>query len=248
VLKDAVLPSLPHGKDAWSTLVAILGTTISPYLFFWQASLEVEEEKAAGHVRVEQRRGTPRQAIARRWYDVGAGALVSNFVMFFVIVTTAFTLHRAGPRHPTTSVEIARALEPLAGRFAEVLYAAGLVGVGLLAIPSLSGSAAYALAETFGWRQGLDRSFRGARAFYLVVIGSTALAVVADLTGISAVAALYWSAVINGLLAPFLLLMILLVVSDRKLMLGQPASPTVRTLLFASFALLAVAGVAMFVL
>jgi len=208
----------------------------------------VEEEKAAGHVRVQDRRGTTRRAIERRWYDVGAGALVSNFVMFFVIVTTAFTLHRAGPLHPTTSLEIARALEPLAGRFAAVLYAAGLIGVGLLAIPTLSGSAAYALAETFGWRQGLDRGFRGARPFYLVVIGSTALAVAADLTGISAVAALYWSAVINGLLAPFLVLLILAVVSDRKLMLGQPAPPLERALLFAACALLVVAGVAMFVL
>jgi len=248
VLRDAVIPTLPRGREAWSTLVAILGTTISPYLFFWQASLEVEEEKAAGHRRVAERRGTSARAIRRRWIDVASGALVSNLVMFFVIVTTAFTLHRSGPRHPTTSLEIARALEPLAGRFAEVLYCAGLVGVGLLAIPTLSGSAAYALAETFGWRQGLDRGFRGARSFYTVVIASTALAVAADLAGIPAVAALYWSAVINGLLAPFLLLAILMVAADRRLMLGQPISPLNRATLIATCALLGFAAVAMFVL
>ena len=248
VVKATLVPSLPRGHEAWSTLVAILGTTISPYLFFWQASLEVEEEKAAGHSRVEERRGTSARALERRWTDVATGAFFSNFVMFFVIVTTAFTLHRVGPTHPTTSLQIARALEPMAGRFAEVLYCAGLVGVGLLAIPTLSGSAAYALAETFGWRQGLDRGFRGARAFYLVVIASTALAVAADLTGISAVAALYWSAVINGLLAPPLLLAILVIASDRRVMLGKPISPLHRTVMIATCVLLTLAGVAMFVL
>ena len=247
VLKDAVLPRLPRGSEAWSTLVAILGTTISPYLFFWQASLEVEEEKAAGQTRVEERRGTTPVEVTRRWLDVGVGTFFSNFVMFFVIVTTAFTLNRHGVTHPRSSLEIARALEPLAGRFAELLYAVGLIGVGLLAIPTLSGSAAYAFAETFGWRQGLDRGFRGARSFYLVVIGSTALAVAADLAKVSAVAAMYWSAVINGLLAPLLLASIYAVATDRKIMRGEPISPTTRLLLAATCALMLVAAVGMFV-
>ena len=247
VLKDAVLPRLPHGSEAWSTLVAILGTTISPYLFFWQASLEVEEEKAAGHRRVEDRRGTTRRALMQRWLDVGVGTFFSNFVMFFVIVTTAFTLNRHGITHPTSSVEIARALEPLAGRFAELLYAVGLIGVGLLAIPTLTGSAAYAFAETFGWRQGLDRGFRGARAFYLVVIGSTLLAVAADLAKISAVTAMYWSAVINGLLAPVLLASIYAVATDRKIMMNAPITTAVRVVLAATCVLMLVAAVGMFV-
>ncbi|HYX20089.1 MAG TPA: divalent metal cation transporter [Thermoanaerobaculia bacterium] len=247
VLKDAVLPTLPHGSEAWSTLVAILGTTISPYLFFWQASLEVEEEKAAGHTRVEERRGTTWKALVRRWFDVGVGTFFSNFVMFFVIVTTAFTLNRHGITHPRTSLEIARALEPLAGRFAELLYAVGLIGVGLLAIPTLSGSAAYAFAETFGWRQGLDRGFRGARSFYLVVIGSTALAVAADLAKVSAVGAMYWSAVINGLLAPVLLVSIYAVATDRKIMQNEPITTPVRVVLAATCALMLVAAVGMFV-
>jgi Mn2+/Fe2+ NRAMP family transporter len=247
VLKDAVLPRLPHGSEAWSTLVAILGTTISPYLFFWQASLEVEEEKAAGHARVEERRGTTRRALTRRWLDVGVGTFFSNFVMFFVIVTTAFTLNRHGITHPKSSLEIARALEPLAGRFAELLYAVGLIGVGLLAIPTLTGSAAYAFAETFGWHQGLDRGFRGARAFYLVVIGSTVLAVAADLAKISAVAAMYWSAVINGLLAPVLLASIYAVATDRKIMRNAPITAVVRVVLAATCALMLVAAVGMFV-
>ncbi len=247
VLRDAVLPSLPRGSEAWSTLVAILGTTISPYLFFWQASLEVEEEKTAGHTRVEERRGTTRRDLARRWLDVGVGTFFSNFVMFFVIVTTAFTLHRHGITHPTSSLEIARALEPLAGRFAELLYAVGLIGVGLLAIPTLSGSAAYAFAETFGWRQGLDRRFRGARAFYLVVIGSTVLGVAADLAKISAVSAMYWSDVINGLLAPVLLAGIYAVATDRKIMRNAPISTVLRVVLAATCALMVVAAVGMFV-
>src|SRR4029077_10897019 len=129
-------------------------------------SLEVEEDKAAGKIRLKDRRGTTPENLARRRLDVGIGTFFSNFVMFFVIVTTAFTLHGHGHAHPKTSGEIARALEPLAGRFSELLYAAGLIGVGLLAIPSLSGSAAYAFAETFGWKQGLDRRLRGAKPFY----------------------------------------------------------------------------------
>ena len=247
VLRDAVLPHLPRSGSEWSTLVAILGTTISPYLFFWQASLEVEEEKAAGHRRLEQRRGTTPGDLWKRRVDVGVGTFFSNFVMFFVIVTTAFTLHRHGVTHPKSSLEIARALEPLAGRFAELLYALGLVGVGLLAIPTLSGSAAYAIAETFGWKQGLDRGFRGARPFYLVISGSTALAVVADLARISAVSAMYWSAVINGLLAPPLLAAILAAASDGKLMRGQPIAPLLRIVLGATCALMVLAGVGMFV-
>ena len=246
VLKDAVLPRLPRGSEAWGMLVAILGTTISPYLFFWQASLEVEEEKAAGHTRLKERQGTTDVALTRRWLDVGVGTFFSNFVMFFVIVTTAFTLNRHGLTHPRSSLEIARALEPLAGRFAELLYAVGLIGVGLLAIPTLTGSAAYAFAETFGWRQGLDRGFRGARAFYLVVIGSTALAVATDLAKISAIDAMYWSAVINGLLAPLLLAGIYAVAVDRKIMLGVPISVPLRIVLGSTCVLMLLAAAGMF--
>jgi Mn2+/Fe2+ NRAMP family transporter len=247
ILRDAVLPRWPGGAAAWSTLVAILGTTISPYLFFWQASLEVEEEKAAGRTRVRDRRGTTPGDLARRRLDVGIGTFFSNFVMFFVIVTTAFTLHGHGHAHPKTSREIAQALEPLAGRFSELLYAVGLIGVGLLAIPSLSGSAAYAFAETFGWKQGLDRNLRGAKPFYLVVISSTVLAAMADLAKFGAVPAMYWSAVINGLLAPVLLAAIYFVATDRRIMAGTPIPNLSRWVLAGACLFMLLAGVGMFV-
>ena len=224
VLHDAFLPPLPRGKEAWATLVAILGTTISPYLFFWQASQEVEEQEAAGtRVRVERTGATPSELAARR-LDVGVGTFVSNMVMFFIILTTSLTLHGPGSARLETTRQIAEALRPIAGRFAELLYAVGLIGVGLLAIPTLAGSAAYAFAETFRWRQGVDLKPGAARRFYTVIAVSTAAGIALDFAGIHPVRALYWSAVLNGILAPFLLLGILAVAADRELMNGQPSS------------------------
>lgn len=222
VLRAAVIPSLPTGSQGWGMLVAILGTTISPYLFFWQASQEVEEEKLAGRALLADRKGATSRELQDRRLDVGVGTFFSNLVMFFIILTTALTLHRHGITQPQTSREVAEALRPLAGRFTQVLYATGLIGVGFLAIPTLSGSAAYAFAEIFGWKQGLDRGFRGARAFYAIVIVATVLGIGLDFLHVNPLKALYWSAVVNGLLAPFLLVGILVVGTDRKLMRNQP--------------------------
>ncbi|HEX7191388.1 MAG TPA: divalent metal cation transporter [Thermoanaerobaculia bacterium] len=224
VLDDTFRPAMIHGKTAWSTLVAILGTTISPYLFFWQASQEVEEEKRIGRKLTIERIGATRREIVDRKIDVGVGTFFSNLVMFFIIVTTAFTLHRHGITHIESSRQAAEALRPLAGKWCFILYTAGLIGVGLLAIPTLSGSAAYALAETFGWREGLDEKIAKARAFYAVVLLSSATGIALDFSQINPVSALYWSAVINGTLAPFLLIGILLVATDREIMKGQPSS------------------------
>jgi NRAMP (natural resistance-associated macrophage protein)-like metal ion transporter len=224
VIGDTFHPPMFHGKTAWSTLVAILGTTISPYLFFWQSSLEVEEEKRIGRKLTIERVGATKREITDRKLDVGIGTFFSNMVMFFIIVTTAFTLHRHGITHIETSRQAAEALRPLAGKWCFLLYTAGLIGVGLLAIPTLSGSAAYALAETFGWRQGLDEKIDKARAFYAVVLLSGAVGIALDFARINPVSALYWSGVINGTLAPFLLIGILLVASDTKIMKGQPSS------------------------
>jgi NRAMP (natural resistance-associated macrophage protein)-like metal ion transporter len=224
VLRDGFVPALPHGRAAWASLVAILGTTISPYLFFWQAAQEVEEERARGRNTIKARRGATLEEIRLRKFDVGIGTFFSNLVMFFIILTTALTLHRHGITDPSTSAEVARALEPLAGRFATLLYTAGLVGTGLLAIPTLAGSGAYAFAEIFGWREGMDHHFRAAPAFYMVVALSLSVGVAMDFANLNPVRTLYWSAVINGLLAPFLLIGILLLASDRTLMAGQPSS------------------------
>jgi len=242
VFRATLVPSLPHGRAAWQMLVAMLGTTISPYLFFWQASQEVEEEKAGGRKTRRAREGATQSEIVDRKLDVGIGTFFSNLVMFFIILTTAMTLHRHGITNIETSRQAAEALRPLAGEASALLYTVGLLGVGLLAIPTLSGSAAYALAEMYGWLQGLDEKIGKARAFYAVVLLSTAAAMFMDFMQMNPVRALYWSAVINGVLAPFLLVGILLVGSDRKLMLNQPSSRIGRTAVVVTAALMFVAA------
>jgi len=247
VARDTLVPSVPHTKDEWSVLVAILGTTISPYLFFWQASEEVEEEKAAGQNTLALRRGATTEELGLRNIDVGVGAFFSNMVMFFIILTTAITLHRHGMTQIETTRQAAEALRPLAGKFAATLFTVGIVGVGFLAIPTLAGSTAYAFAETLGWRQGLDRKLRQARWFYGLILVSTAVGVGLDFIGINPVKALYWTAVINGLLAPFLLVAILIVASDRKLMQDQPSSRLGWIVVAITTLAMFAAGIAMFV-
>lgn len=247
ILHDTFVPSWPKGHEAWATLVAILGTTISPYLFFWQASQEVEEEKAVGRRMVVQRRNATDREIRNRKLDVGVGTFFSNIVMYFIILTTALTLHKHGITNIETTKQAAGALAPLAGKFASMLFTLGIVGVGLLAIPTLTGSAAYAFAETFHWRQGLDQKFKAARAFYGLIILSTIVGIVLDFANINPVKALFWTAVINGLLAPFLLLGILLVASDDKIMCHQPSSLLGRGVVGLTMLLMFGAAVGMFV-
>jgi NRAMP (natural resistance-associated macrophage protein)-like metal ion transporter len=247
VLRAILVPSVPHTRDEWSTLVAILGTTISPYLFFWQASEEVEEEKSAGQSTLAKRRGATLKELELRNFDVGVGAFFSNMVMFFIILTTAITLNRHGITHIETTRQAAEALRPLAGKFAATLFTVGIVGVGFLAIPTLAGSTAYAFAETFRWRQGLDKKLNQARAFYALILFSTGVGVGLDFVGTNPVKALYWTAVINGLLAPFLLVAILIVASDKKLMQGQPSSRLGWIVVAITTVAMFVAGVAMFV-
>jgi len=247
LLRDAFVPSWPT-RQAWATLVAILGTTISPYLFFWQSSQEVEEEKAMGRRMLVQRYGATSNELSDRRIDVGTGTFFSNLVMFFVILTTALTLHRHGMTNPQSSREVAEALRPLAGRFSEVLYTVGIVGVGLLAIPTLAGSSAYAFAETFGWRQGLDRTLGGARYFYGVIALSTGAGIAIDFLKVNPVRALYWSAIINGVLAPFLMVGILFAARDRKLMRGQPITPASALIVAAATVLMFAAAAGMLLL
>jgi len=245
-LHDTFVPSLPHGKQGWETLVAILGTTISPYLFFWQAAQEIEEEKAAGRKRLAQRKGATIDEIRTRKLDVGIGTFFSNLVMYFIILTTAFTLNRSGHTHIETSKDAAMALLPLAGRFATTLYTVGIIGVGLLAIPTLTGSAAYAFAEALRWKQGLDKQLQHARSFYGMILASTIAAVIMDFMKISPVKALYWSAIINGLLAPFLLVGILIVASDSQLMNGQTSSLLGKVAVAITTIAMFIAAIAMF--
>ena len=164
VLHDTFVPSWPKNHNSWQNLVAILGTTISPYLFFWQSSQEVEHEKAMGRRMLPQRERATKPELIERRLDVGIGTFFSNLVMYFIILTAALSLHAHGVTDIETSKQAAESLKPLAGSLAYVLYTVGLIGVGLLAIPTLTGSAAYALAETFKWPEGLDERFKGARA------------------------------------------------------------------------------------
>jgi Mn2+/Fe2+ NRAMP family transporter len=247
ILRHESTPRLPSTSAGWGMLVAILGTTISPYLFFWQASQEVEEEKAMGRHTLASRRRATSTELRTRKIDVGIGTLFSNLVMFFIILTTALTLHAHGVTEISTSRQAAEALAPLAGKWAAALYAFGLIGTGLLAIPTLTGSAAYALAETFGWRQGLDAKLSKARAFYTVILTSTALGILFDFADMNPIKLLYYSAVVNGVLAPLLLVGVLYVACSRVRMIGQPSSWLSRIIVGAVALLMTGAAIGMFV-
>jgi len=246
VLHDAAFPTWPGGSAAWAGLVAVLGTTISPYLFFWQAGQEVEEEKAKGRRLVIHRRGATSREIVDRRIDVGVGTFFSNLVMFFIILTTALTLHRHGIQTITTTRDAATALRPLAGDYAYFLYTLGIVGTGLLAIPTLAGSAAYAIAETFDWAYGLDERFENAVLFYSVFILSTVVGAALDFFNVDPIKALLWSAIINGVLAPFVLVALLVVASDKRIMHGQVSSPVTRVIVGLTTLLMFGAAVGMF--
>jgi Mn2+/Fe2+ NRAMP family transporter len=248
VLHAALIPSLPHGSDGWGALVAILGTTISPYLFFWQAGQEIEEEKARGLSLIASRYGATKQELADRRIDVGIGTFFSNLAMFFIILTTASTLHRHGITQIETSRDAAAALRPLAGDYAYYLYTIGIVGTGLLAIPTLAGSSAYAVAETFDWRYGLDEKLRNATPFYAVFVLATIAGAVLDLLHINPIKALYWTAIINGFLAPFLLAGLLRIAADRKIMRDQPSSRLSRYVVILTTVLMFGAAIGMLTL
>ena len=246
VLLATFLPSWPTSHAQWSMLVAILGTTISPYLFFWQTSQEVEVEKARGQRTRASRRGADPKELKERTLDVTIGAFFSNLIMYFIILTTALTLHQNGVTKLDTSKDAVRALAPLAGHFASLLYAIGLIGVGFLAIPTLAGSAAYVFVETFNLRQGLDEKLLRARAFYGILVLSILLGMALTFTPIKPMDALYWSAVINGLLAPFVMVGILLVACDKVVMRNQRSSLLARWAVGFTTAGMFVAGIAIF--
>ena len=239
--------SIKNNRNTWETIVAILGTTISPYLFFWQAAQEVEEEKSMGRDYM-QRKGATRIEIQDKIMDVSAGTLLSNVVMFFIILTTALTLHAHGIENITLSKEVAQALKPLAGNLATLLYTVGIVAVGLLAIPTLSGSAAYAFAETLSWSEGLDEKWGKAKAFYAIILISLVLGIALDFVNVNPIKMLYWSAVCNGLLSPFLLLGIFLVARDNKIMQGQASSKLNQAVVGITIILMFTASVTMFII
>jgi NRAMP (natural resistance-associated macrophage protein)-like metal ion transporter len=218
VARTTFVPSFSLDPAFVMTLVAIVGTTISPYLFFWQATNEVEEEVSMGRALLSQRKGASARELQDAAIDVNTGMLFSNVVMYFIILATASTLHAAGQTSISTATEAAEALRPLAGDLSAILLAVGLIGSGVLAVPILSGSAAYALSEAFGWKYGLDQNPARARQFYAVIAASTLVGVGINYLGINPIDALFYTAVLNGLVAPPLLVLILMVANNREIM------------------------------
>jgi NRAMP (natural resistance-associated macrophage protein)-like metal ion transporter len=219
VIRATFLPHVAWTKDYLAVLVGILGTTISPYLFFWQAAQEVEEDRERGKATVGQRRGATNTElrIARR--DVISGMLLSNLVMYFLILTTGATLHVHGIMQIETAKQAAEALLPLAGKGAYLIFTMALVGTGMLAVPVLAGSSAYAIGEAAKWRlASLGATPRKARKFYTVIATAIVVGLAFDFAGFNAVKMLFWSAILNGLLAPPLVIMVVLLTSDRKVM------------------------------
>lgn len=214
VLAHAVVPDLVGGAAGIGALIAVFGTTVSPYLFFWQASEEVEEEvehRAVGEKLTDEH-------VRAMRVDVISGMVSAVAVAFVIVVVAASTLHRAGIRTVATAQQAADALRPLAGDLSGGVFATGIVGLGLLAVPVLAGSTAYALAEAFGWREGLSQPFRRARGFYLVLAGSMLAGLAVDFIGIDPIRALYLAAILNGLAAPPLILLMWLLGRDERVM------------------------------
>jgi len=230
-----------------TTVVAVLGTTISPYLFFWQASHEVEAEKAIGRRTLAQRRGATPHELADARLDVATGMFFSNVVMFFIILATGATLHVSGQTQVETARQAAEALRPLAGDGAYLLFALGLIGTGLLAVPVLAGSASFAIAELFGWRSGLDLPPRHGRRFYLVFAGAVVAGMALNLGGTNPIRMLFLSAVVNGLLAPPLLVLVMLVGNNRAIMGMHANGPWLNALGWLATAIMFLAAAGFFV-
>jgi NRAMP (natural resistance-associated macrophage protein)-like metal ion transporter len=241
VLVGTVLPHVRVDGNYLLTFVAILGTTISPYLFFWQASQEAEQEN-----HTPRRRQVQRQ-LDNAGTDTKIGMLFSNVIMYFIILTTGATLHAAGKTDIQTAAQAAAALRPLAGASSALLFTLGIVGTGMLGVPVLAGSAAYAVTEAVGWKHGMDEKPWTAPQFYGVIVVSTIVGAVLNLVHIDAMRMLFWSAVLNGLLAPPLIIIILVVCNNRDVMGSYRNSVTLNILGGGAALLMSLAAIALIV-
>jgi Mn2+/Fe2+ NRAMP family transporter len=226
-----IWPHLTLNADTAAVVVGVFGTTISPYLFFWQASEEVEDMHAHADsaALVDDPSAAPRELRRIRW-DTWSGMFYSDVTAYFIILATAVTLHAAGVTDINTAAQAANALRPLAGDFAYILFAAGILGVGLIGVPVLAGSGAYALSEAMGWREGLERKVRDARGFYAIIAVSVLAALAIQYSPINPMKALFWSAVINGVVAVPLMVVIMILVSRKSVMGEFTASRTLIAL------------------
>jgi len=243
VLKHAVIPSISLDKSQLLILCAILGTTISPYLFFWQTSQEVEEAILEGKTSIAKREGTTKQEVRNMRADVWSGMLLSNLTMFFIIAACGAVLFTHGITNITTASQAAVALRPFAGDATYILFAVGIIGTGLLAIPVLAGSSSYAISEAAGWREGLYRNFKHARAFYGVIILSMVVGIALNFVGIDPIKALIYAAVVNGIAAPFVLCFVVMLSSDEKVMGEWVNKPLTTIIGWLTTAIMAVAGI-----
>jgi Mn2+/Fe2+ NRAMP family transporter len=246
VALKTVWPSLALNFDTASVVVGIFGTTISPYLFFWQASEEVEDLRAKhGAALLANATAAPAELRRMRW-DTWIGMLYSNLAAYFIILATAVTLHVSGVTDIKTAAQAASALRPLAGDFAFLLFAIGILGVGLIGVPVLAGSAAYALAEAMGWKSGLERRALDARGFYAVIAVSVLAGLIIQYSPISPMKALFWSAVINGIVAVTLMAIIILIASSTSVMGRFTSSRAIVTLGWIATAIMGIAAAMMF--
>jgi len=246
VLRSTFVPHIEWSSNYLAAFVGILGTTISPYLFFWQASQEVEEERTMGRRTVREREGATNEELRKSRTDVLTGMFFSNLVMYFIILTAAATLHADGKTRIETAQQAAEALKPVAGNGAYLLFTLGLIGTGMLAVPVLAGAAAYAIAEARLWRGTLEDEPRLAKKFYAVVAVSMLLGLSLNYAGIHAVKMLFLAAVLNGVLAPPLIVLVVLLTSNKKVM-GKRVNPPVLTWLgWATAAIMAAAAIGMF--
>jgi NRAMP (natural resistance-associated macrophage protein)-like metal ion transporter len=241
-LHATLVPRIEWSRSFLSVLVAIFGTTISPYLFFWQAAQEVEEERA-NHHHFSRRHGASEEELRASRADVLTGMFASNAVMYFIILTTAATLHANGETDIETAQQAAEALLPLAGAGAYWLFTLGLIGTGVLAVPVLAGSCAYAIAEAAAWRGSLDRPPRRAKRFYAVLSVSVGLGILLNTAGFNAIRMLFTSAVINGILAPPLILIVVLLTGDPKVMGNAVNSRTMAVFGWIAVVVMAAAAV-----
>jgi NRAMP (natural resistance-associated macrophage protein)-like metal ion transporter len=248
VLRATVVPRVEWSGAYLATFVGILGTTISPYLFFWQAAEEVEEERAMGRLTVRQRRGATDEELREARTDVATGMFFSNLAMYFIILTTAATLHAHGQTDIETARQASEALRPLAGDATYWLFSLGVIGTGMLGVPVLAGSAAYAVSEAARWRGSLEDRPRLSPKFYAVITVSMLIGLVLNYAGFSAVRMLFWAAVLNGVLAPPLIILVVLLTSSRKVMGDRANPPLLRLLGWVAALVMILAAVAMFAL
>ena len=246
-LRNTIIPTWHFDRQYLFNLVAILGTTITPYLFFWQANQEVEEEIDEGKTTETQRKGVSKTELKWMRTDVISGSFFSNIVFWFIVVTTASALNQHGITNIDSAPKAAEALRPLAGDFAYILFAGGIIGTGLLAVPILAGSAAYAVSETFKFREGLSLKLREAPAFYAVIALATFVGAAINLIGINPISALYYAAVLNGIVAPMLLFMIMLISNNRKIMQNKTNGRVSNTLGWIATIAMGVAAVALLI-